>query len=124
MTIPASWKTLTFTDTITNAVDKATGTDQGEGTHYAIAAEVQRTIEQNLRMTLSDGSSLDYAAMNKQFNISVTYADKDGNTVEATDGTTQVKSFSITVTPKYTDKDGNATSPTLMARRSRRRDCR
>lgn len=108
VTIPASWKTLTFTDTITNAVDKATGTDQGEGTHYAIATEVQQAIEQNLSMTLSDGSKLDYAALNKQFNISVTYADKDGNTVAATDGTTQVKSFSITVTPKRTDKDGNA----------------
>lgn len=108
VTIPASWKTFTFTDTITNAVDKATGKDQGEGTHYAIAAEVQKAIEQNLQMTLSDGSSLDYAAMNKQFNISVTYADKDGNTVAETDDATQVKSFAITVTPKHTDKDGNA----------------
>lgn len=108
VTIPSSWDAFTLTDTIKNAVDKKTGDDKGNDSHYAFASELQAAIEKNLTMALSDGLKLDYAAMEKQFDISVTYTDKDGKSVDATDSAMKVKSFSITVTPRQKDDAGNA----------------
>lgn len=110
VTIPSSWKTFTFTDTVKNAVDKTTGEDQGDGSHYALASELQSDIETNLTMALSDGSKLDYEQLCKQFDITITYADADGKTVDAANSVAKVKKFTITVAPKAGNVDdaGNA----------------
>jgi hypothetical protein len=80
----AAGNTVTYTDTINNAT-AADGTDLGADSHYAIASE----LEASLHSSLDSNSSVSWSA---------TYYDTAGQTVSATDSTTQVKSFTVVLT--------------------------
>lgn len=57
-------------------------------THYAIAAELQRDIEQNLQLLMVDGTVRDYQSL-----AEIRYYDRDNNPVDATNSTAHVQSF-------------------------------
>lgn len=68
------------------------------GDHYAVASELQKDIEKNFALQLSDDSKLTYN--NDKVTLSVTYYDASGNVIEPSDTTQKVKSFEIKITPK------------------------
>ena len=68
------------------------------GDHYAVASELQKDIEKNFALQLSDDSKLTYN--NDKVTLSVTYYDASENVIEPSDTTQKVKSFEIKITPK------------------------
>ena len=68
------------------------------GDHYAVASELQKDIEKNFALQLSDDSKLPYN--NDKVTLSVTYYDASENVIEPSDTTQKVKSFEIKITPK------------------------
>lgn len=84
---------LVFKDSFRDAVDDNHNTLNDS--HYGIASELQNAIENGLTLTHTDGSQTGYAAVRDC--ITVTYYDKDGNEIPASDGSTHVKNFTITV---------------------------
>lgn len=81
---------FTYKDTILDA--------SSSGDHYAVASELQKDIEKNFALQLSDDSKLSYN--NDKVTLSVTYYDASGNVIEPSDTTQKVKSFEIKITPK------------------------
>lgn len=81
---------FTYKDTILDA--------SSSGDHYAVASELQKDIEKNFALQLSDDTRLSYN--NDKVTLSVTYYDALENVIESTDTTQKVKSFEIKITPK------------------------
>lgn len=81
---------FTYKDTILDA--------NSPNDHYAVASELQKDIEKNFALQLSDDSKLSYN--NDKVTLSVTYYDASENAIEPTDTTQKVKSFEIKITPK------------------------
>ncbi len=95
VTIPEGNLTdFTYTDTIENAVCNG---ETKENSHYAIAAELQKVIEQNLKLVTADG---DLGYNNDKAEFEITYYDQSGNVVPASDNTTHVVKFTIHVKSK------------------------
>lgn len=86
-------RSFTLVDTLHNAVDTAGKTINGS--HYAYADELQLALEQYLKLTLLDNTTLNYSEA-KQY-LTVTYCDADGSTVQPEDHKTKVMSFEIAV---------------------------
>lgn len=85
--------TFTYTDEISQAVD-ADGESQNNS-HYAVASELQTALENSIKLYLSDGTTTTYS----DGLFKITYYDAAGNKVEATDTSTRVVKFEVTVTP-------------------------
>lgn len=82
-------------DQLLDASSEAEGEIQADS-HYAIAAELQHAIAQNLRLTLTDGSTVDYAAVTDA--LTVRYyesANGEGTEIPSDDQTTHVHSFRL-----------------------------
>ena len=118
---------FTFTDTIENARDE-NGNDMGADSHYAIASELEKefastvvdgkkTNSGHLYIKVDGYNRYYYAGYNQagsfydsyydsqdgltqDVDIKVTYYDANGDEVSASDTTTHVKSFKVTVTLK------------------------
>ena len=88
---------FTYKDTIEDATD-ADGKTQ-EGSHYAIASELDQALKQNINIRIN-GTTYNYT--NDFVDFEFIYYDETGNTVQATDSTTHVKSFEV----KVKSKDG------------------
>lgn len=87
--------TFSVLDQLLDASNAAEGEIQADS-HYAIAAELQHAIAQNLRLTLTDGTTMDYAAVADA--LTVRYyesANGAGNEVPSEDQTTHVHSFRL-----------------------------
>lgn len=95
VTIPEGDLTdFTYTDTIKDAVCNG---EIKENSHYAIAAELQKAIEQNLKLVTADG---DLGYDNDKAKFEIIYYDQSGNVVSASDIATHVVKFTIHVKPK------------------------
>lgn len=104
---------FTYTDTIEQAVSEAGTSTPGEDSHYAIASELQKQLEQ-LKISLSiDGNIQQLGYNNDYVNFNIKYYDKDGNEISATDSTSKVRKFTISVTPKEGHKDISGTQIVL-----------
>ena len=127
ITLPeGSIKSYEYVDTIGNA-QTSEGVDLGSDSHYATASELEQafksTIVDNkvtqagcLAINVDNYNKYLYAGAGQQayydsyyenedgftknLGIKVTYYDADGKEVPATNSTTRVKSFKVTVTPK------------------------
>lgn len=80
----AAGQTVTYTDTISNATS-ANGTDLGADSHFAIASELEASLQSSLGGNLS-------------VSWSATYYDVAGQAVLASDSTAKVKSFKVVLT--------------------------
>ncbi len=114
VTLPeSSIPTFTYQDTIKNATDKETGSDLGANSHYTTAKSMEEDLNGKLVLLLQDGTKYFYAGSGNSLyknndsnnttsdlNIVVKYYDADGKEVTATDATTKVKSFKVTVNGK------------------------
>lgn len=94
-----------YTDTIEQAVSQAGTSMPGENSHYAIASDLQKQLEQ-LKISLSiDGNVQQFRYKNDYVDFNIKYYDKDGNEISATDAQSEVRKFTISVTPKEGHKD-------------------
>lgn len=94
-----------YTDTIEQAVSQAGTSMPGENSHYAIASDLQKQLEQ-LKISLSiDGNVQQFEYDNDYVDFNIKYYDKDGNEISATDAQSEVRKFTISVTPKEGHKD-------------------
>lgn len=117
-----TWKTMVtvpegtlssfeYVDTIENAVD-GDGVDMGSDSHYATAADLEKSLVDDLRLEVDDNNSYVYAGGGRaklrngngstdtdDLRIVVTYYDANGAEVPATNTTTHVKSFKVNVIP-------------------------
>ncbi|WP_432630865.1 SpaA isopeptide-forming pilin-related protein [Brotaphodocola sp.] len=92
---------FTYTDVIHDGVD-GNGNEIPDS-HYAIASELQRAIQEKLEMQIQDEDGKVQTIKwgeNDFLSFSVTYYDAEGNVVEPNDTATHVMRFEITVTPK------------------------
>src|SRR5699024_3118186 len=64
--------------------------------HYGIASELDGIFKSEIYFHDQNGANVD----KNNIEINIKYFDKDGNEVRASDSTTKVKSFKITVSPK------------------------
>lgn len=87
---------IVYTDTIENAADQD-GMDQGANSHYGIAADLQKALEESFNMVLSNGQTLKYDS--QQLKITITYYDADGKEISSDDTKTEVKKFEIRIDP-------------------------
>ena len=85
---------IVYSDTIADAKDA--GGAVKTGTHYGIASEIQTAIDASL-------------SGNENFSCSVEYFDADGASVPASDSTTKVYSFKVTLTAKQAVAGGTET---------------
>ena len=97
----AGAETFTLTDTILDTTDSAGAAVSGQNTHYAYAAELQTAIRSGMKLyALQDAAPLSYAeAMAKGWldENSIKYYDASGALVSASDTTTPVMRFTVTV---------------------------
>ena len=98
LVIPASWDKYTITDEIGNVVssDSTTYLDA----HYALASELQKEIESNLKIERGSGGALNYSeitATNSGIGLEIKYYDANDTEVPASDSNTPVKKFTITI---------------------------
>lgn len=84
-----------YEDEILNAVDEK-GNDLGADSHYGIASELDGIFKSEIDFHDQNGENVD----KNNIEINIEYFDKEGNEVLASDSTTKVKSFKITVSPK------------------------
>lgn len=84
-----------YTDTIHNATD-ASGKDQGKGSHYALAGELNNRIPAG---TFIDQNGKEQK-ITDYFTVALTCYDADGNKVDASDLTVPVMKFEAKFTPK------------------------
>ncbi|MFR9098505.1 MAG: SpaA isopeptide-forming pilin-related protein [Anaerostipes hadrus] len=104
---------FTYTDTIEKAVSEAGTSTPDDDSHYAVASELQAQLEQ-LKISLSiDGSIQQLGYNNDYVNFDFKYYDKDGNEISATDNTSKVRKFTISVTPKEGHEDVSGTQIVL-----------
>ena len=103
----AGAKTFILTDTILDTTDSAGAAVPGQNTHYAYAAELQTAIQSGMKLyALQDAAPLSYAeAIAKGWlnENSIHYYDTADTEVSATDTTTPVKKFTVTVTVDESD---------------------
>ena len=101
-TIPSgTLSEFTYQDIIHDGA-AADGTEIADS-HYAIAKELQRAIEEKLEMQVQDENGTVHTIRwgeNEFVSFFVSYYDADGNAVSADDSVTHVKRFEVTVTPK------------------------
>ena len=91
--IPAGWDSYTITDTIKKP---------SSGDHYGYAVELQKMLTQQMSFTGIDNSTLNYnAATSNGIKVDIKYysteTPQDEYTVDASDSTTKVRSFTITI---------------------------
>nr|WP_314639240.1 Cna B-type domain-containing protein [uncultured Olsenella sp.] len=115
VTVPeGSLSTFEYVDTIENAQD-GDGSDLGPDSHYALAADLEASLVDHLSLNVDGYNSYLYKGAGQKtywnsyyesereytdkLKISVTYYDANGSEVPATDTTTHVKRFKVTVTP-------------------------
>lgn len=102
-----------YTDTIENAVSEAGTSTPEDDSHYAIASELQKQLE-NLKISLSvNGSIQEFGYNNDYVNFKIKYYDKDGNEIQATDNGSKVRKFTISVSPKKGHEDISGTQIVL-----------
>ena len=103
----AGARTFTLTDTILDTTDSTGAAVPEQNTHYAYAAELQTAIQSGMKLyALQDAAPLSYAeAMAKGWlnENSIHYYDTADTEVSATDTTTPVKKFTVTVTVDESD---------------------
>lgn len=97
----AGARTFTLTDTILDTTDSTGAAVSGQNTHYAYAAELQTAIQSGMKLyALQDAAPLSYAeAIAKGWldENSIKYYDAAGAVVSASDTTTPVMRFTVTV---------------------------
>ena len=100
----AGAETFTLTDTILDTTDSTEAVVSGQNTHYAYAAELQTAIQSGMKLyALQDAAPLSYAEAKDKGWLDVKYYDAAGAVVSATDTTTPVKKFTVTVTVGESD---------------------
>ena len=114
ITLPdGAMSSFEYTDTIENAVSEAGTSTPEDDSHYAIASELQKQLE-NLKISLSvNGSIQEFGYNNDYVNFKIKYYDKDGNEIQATDNESKVRKFTISVSPKKGNEDISGTQIVL-----------
>lgn len=107
VTLPdSSMGTFTYTDTIKPATRVDGTSTPGDDSHYAIASELQSDLEKSLKIWVNvNGDSKEQGYDNPYVAFKITYYDKNGQEISATDTTSKVQKFKITATPKDGYKD-------------------
>lgn len=91
---------FTYTDTIEHAQAVAGTSIPEEDSHYAIASQLQKQLEQ-LKINLKVGEEFKEVGYNNDYvKFDIKYYDKDGKEIEASDTQSKVRKFEIKVTPK------------------------
>lgn len=85
---------VTYSDVIKNGTSKDDTEFSGE--HYAILSDLKNEIEDNISLTLSDGTVL----KKEDLDIAITFYGDEGKTEKVTDENAHVKAFEVTVKRK------------------------
>lgn len=98
--------TFQYTDTIKQATTEGGTSTPTENSHYAIASELQKQIEDKIKITLKINDKDTECGYNNDYvSFQVKYYDKDGKEIQASDTTSKVQKFTVDVIPKDGHKD-------------------